>query len=546
MSRIHLARHGTPFATALFLTAIGCVGSIEDPGAGPNGASAAPTEPGASVCANSRPSAGPSPLRRLTRAEYDNTVRDLLGITTRPAQQFPRDEVTGGFDANSVAPVDKQQTEDYLAATETVVQAALARGADALLGCSASSRACVEAFVDRFGKRAFRRVVEPEVKKTLLDLYDTSAPMLGGAAAIELVLHAVLLSPHFLYHLETSAPVSGVAATNLSPYELASRLSYFVWQSMPDDALFAAADSGALADPAVLAAQVIRMLAHERARDALASFHGQWLGLDGAETLEAQHKDSKDWSPALATAMRRETSTFVSHVIREGDGRLETLLGGAFTFVDPLVARVYGLPAPPPGKTVRVELDPARRAGLLSQPSFLASHAHAAETSWVLRGQFVREHLLCELLPPPPPDVDGNQPNDPNRLTNAKCMGCHQLMDPIGVGFDNYDALGRWRDRDSASRPITGEGEITGTGELAGKFRGARELSTRLASSYQARACVATHWYRYAVRRDETADDRCSIDGAMRRFVDTGQNIRELIVAIALSDGFRHRQGGAQ
>jgi hypothetical protein len=527
---------------AIGLSAGACVGSI----GGDDTAEGDTAEDDAALCvAGQGPDAGVAPLRRLTRLEYNNTVRDLLGDTTHPADAFLSDEVVAGFSANAVAAVDKGQLEDYFLAAEDIAARAISERLDTITSCDPADASCMHGAIADLGRRAFRRPLTPELEDSLTGLYDGALADYGGTGAFELVLQAILLSPHFLYHVELSLPDEGQEVVALDAYELASRLSYMIWASLPDDELFDAAEAGDLLTEAGLEEQARRLLADDRAKDAIGSFHHQWLQLDSHGPLEGLHKDVEvypSWSPALAASMRAETETFTDHVIRQDDASLKTLLTAGYSFVDGPLAELYGVSAPADGMS-KVEL-PDERSGVLTHASVLSSQAHAASVSWVLRGKFVREQLLCEELAAPPPDVDANAANDPDRLTNPTCAPCHQMMDPIGFGFDGFDGVGRSRDVDDDGEPVSTEGEIIAGAdtEVSGGFDGVRGLAEQLSASEQVQRCYATQWYRYATRRAVGEHDACSAERVTQQFAETG-DIRELIVAVVMSDGFRYRRG---
>lgn len=485
------------------------------------------------------PSVGGSKLRRLTRFEYDNTIRDLLGDDARLAETtFSPDEVVGGYASNSVAPISATQLDQYAAAAETLAEAFVQGGVEAWVDCALPDSACVTGFVTDFGRRAFRRPLLPEEVADYVALYESGKSEWDAPTGVQLVVHAMLMSPNFLYHVEVLPPGAGETdVTELSAHELASRLSYFVWASAPDDELLDAADTGELLTPAGLEAQVRRMLDDDRAADAIASFHEQWMHLGTIGDLVKDAELFPQWSPELAASMRAETLGFADEVIRRGDGSLKTLMTAAWSMGDAQVAAIYGVDAPtePFGK---IDLPPTERAGILTQPGFLATNAHAAETSWVYRGKFVRENLLCQPLPAPPPGVEVNDPLDAGRLENPECNGCHLLMDPIGIGFDGYDALGVY----AGDGP---GGEVIGVDEI-GQFDSAVELAAALAESEMVHDCVATQWFRFASRRAEASADACAVDAIQEAFAASGQDVRELVVALALSDSFRYRTSAAQ
>ncbi len=470
----------------------------------------------------------PTQMRRLTRLEYDNTVRDLLGDTTQPARQFFPDERVAGFAANAVAPLTTSQLDEFVAAAETLAANAVEQRWDEVVGCDPGA-ACADAFITRFGRRAFRRPLTEAQHSHYRALFDDASAQWGPTEAISLVLQAMLLSPNFLYHVE---PGSEPGVAPLSAFPLASRLSYFVWASMPDDALLDAAEAGDLDETAGIEDQLRRMLEDDRASDSIASFHRQWLG---TQSLADKVKDADlfpQWSPQLAASMEQETLRFADEVIRRGDATLHTLLTASWTVADARLAQLYGVDAPAEGFAV-VQLPAEQRAGLLTHASFLTSSAHAAENSWVFRGKFVREQMLCDDIPSPPAGVEINEANDPDRLENEECGYCHILMDPIGQGFDAYDPVGAF---DPA---IDGAGEVVGSADL-GEFDGAADLARSLAQSPAVDDCVAEHWFHYAARRASTDADACTLEHIQARFAESGGDIRELMVAIAVSDAFVH------
>jgi hypothetical protein len=315
-----------------------------------------------------------------------------------------------------------------------------------------------------------------------------------------------------------------------------------------------AAAGGGLADTAAVRAQVERMLGDARARDAIATFHTQWLDLGKLATLGKDTKAFPQFTPAMRDAMQAETVAFVDDVLRKGDGRLETLLTAPYSILDGPLFDLYGV-ARPAGTTgpVRVDLDPARRAGLLTQASFLATHAHENQTSPVARGVAVIRNVLCVALPDPPPNVDNAPPDPaPGSTTRerfavhesvASCAVCHKSIDGIGMGFEAYDALGAWRATDGG-RAVDATGTILSAPEVNGPFDGAVALAQKLAGTQQVRECVARQWFRFALGRMEGASDGCSLKGALDAFETSHHDVRQLLAAIATSDAFRYRKAG--
>jgi hypothetical protein len=329
----------------------------------------------------------------------------------------------------------------------------------------------------------------------------------------------------------------------LEPYELASRLSFFFWQSIPDDELLEAAADGSLATPAGIETQARRMVASERAQNTIESFHHQWLELSHLDDLVKDDEVYPDWNPELAKKLEHETMVFVQHIFESGRPATE-LLTANYTFADETLASFYDVDPPTdPGEDGwgRVSL-PTERRGLLTQGSFLSSRAHATDTSWVLRGLFVRQNLLCQTIPAPPPGVDQAAANDPNRLKDPACKSCHLLMDPIGFGFEGYGAVGEVRTETPDGEPVDPQGElVNGSEEI--QFDSPVELAEALASGDGLGDCMATQWFRFLSRRFETKDDDCAIEDVQTQFRESGYDLRELLVAYAASDVFRYRRG---
>jgi hypothetical protein len=541
-------RYGAVLALLAPLGGTACGGAKS----GDSGTSGPGPTPGA-LCTTTDPS--PSPLRRLTRLEYNNTVRDLLGVDMAPADKFPPDEIAGGFSNNaSVLAVSPLLAELYMDAAEALSAEAV-KNLPALLPCdpaAAGEDACARQFVQRFGRRAYRRPLAAAETDLLLRAYAAGRAEGTFAAGIELVIQTALQSPSFLYRFELGAsPRPGEKLVRLSQHELATRLSYFLWGTMPDDGLAAAADAGQLATLDQLATRARAMLADGRARRAVGEFYRQWLGLGALETVIKDPVVHPDFNAELRAAMRAETQAFVEHVIWSADHRLATLLTAPIGFVNAPLARVYGLSTPAGAATEMVALPMAERAGVLTQPGVLAVHALPNQSSPVSRGKFVREQLLCQQISPPPPNLNVTPPEvDPTRSTRERfaqhtadpaCSVCHRVMDPIGFGFEAYDAIGRFRTSDGG-RAIDDAGEIVASRDADGAFRGARELAERLSTSAEVRDCVATQWFRYAFGRYDGAGDTCSLAPLRQEFTRTGGDLEELLVTLTQTEAFLTRR----
>ncbi len=498
------------------------------------------------------PDVGATALRRLTATQYRNTIRDLFGLSDDYTIAFAPDERIGPFKSNSLAPVGELQVEQYMGAAEAVASDAVG-SLSTLLPCDASGGdACAQQFIEEIAPRIYRRPLTNAEIDGLVAVYQDGKAEGDFANGIRVVLAAMLQSPYFLYHVEFGVEEGDGAVVVLDDYEVASRLSFFLWNTMPDDALFAAAEAGELSDDEGLAAQVDRMLADPKALDAIGSFHQQWLGVDELELVEKDGTAYPQFSAALAEAMKRETAEFANGVILDGDAKLETLLTGSFTYTsDPDLLALYGATLPAgyqPGD--RIELDPTQRAGLLTQAGVMARHAHANQTSPVHRGVLVRTNFLCQTLPPPPPEVDNAPPDpDPNATTRERfaqhtsdpaCAGCHVLIDPLGFGLENYDAVGAYRTMEG-DLAVDASGEVVAA-DVTGKFDGGVELAAILAQSDDVRECVAEQWFRFAFARTATDRDDCSMEQIVTAFAEADYDVRVLLRGIALSDAFRHRR----
>jgi hypothetical protein len=522
-----------------------------NPGLTPSGGGPGVTPEGDKGLDCTKPQVAGAPLRRLTREQYDNAIRDLLGIEGHPSLALSADEKLAAFFSNSISPVSRLSVEQYRDAAEDLATQAVEQQLDQLVGCAGAEQnaACAEAFVQSFGRRAFRRRLSAEEAERYRGLFAANQAR-GFGEGIRVVLETLLQSPNFVYHLELTPAPSGVGVTPLAGYEVASRLSFALWNTLPDAELLDAADAGKLDTRDGVRAQAERLLQSDRAKDALASFHLQWLGLDSLADVGKDAELFPQFTDALKGSMRAEAVDFADFVIRRGDGRLQTLLSAPFTVASSDVLNLYGATAAAEADGT-VQLDPAQRAGLLTQAGYLAAHAHANQTSPVHRGLSVRKNLLCTDLPDPPMNVNNTPPEpDPTATTrqrfeqhrdDASCAGCHQLLDPIGVGFENYDAIGRFRTTENGLA-IDPAGELVSAGTSSGTFVGAVELAKRLSTSPEVRACVQKQWFRFSLGRFEGAEDACTLQTLNDDFAAADFDVKKLLLSLVTSDAFRYRK----
>jgi hypothetical protein len=497
--------------------------------------------------------AGPQPLRRLTRREYDNTVRDLLGTRARPAEQFPSD-ADESFLFKRAGAVSTLDATMLRAAAESLAGDAVKNLKD-LLPCdpAGNESACAQQFVEQFGLRAYRRPLAAAEVQRLTALYATgrSAFKLGFAEAVGLVIETMLQSPHFLYHHQesTGAVAREGGLVRLGSYEVASRLSYFLWGTMPDKELFAAAAGNKLSTATEVEAMARRMLADPKAKEMFEAYYEDWLHLDALKELPKDAKLYPRFNDALKDAMAAETRSFVRDVLGEGDARVASLLTSTNGFVNEALNVVYKLDPAPKGSTLqKANLDPAQRRGLLTQATFLALSGASDGSHPVKRGVEIWERVLCRALPPPPQDVPPARSASTGGTTRERFAehgrqecgrACHDLFDGLGFAFEHYDGIGAYRTTDNG-KPV----DATGTAQIDGQtrsFKDAVDLVGHLAASRDVAECMATGWTRFALGRNETADDQGSLKHAVAALDRSQGSLRELMVAIATSRSFRFR-----
>ncbi|HVZ73405.1 MAG TPA: DUF1592 domain-containing protein [Polyangia bacterium] len=549
---------------ALATTAASCTGSIAGPSASSNGGNATgaggTSASGGStgtvpVTPGDPNAAGPMPMRRLTNREYNDTVRDLLGDTSQPANQFPTDRDTT-FLFRRAGDLAVQDATLLRTAAETLATNAKANVVmGKLLPCDPSAAgedACAAQFISTFGLRAFRRPVAKDEATRLQALYTTARTTLGlaFADAVTVLIEAMLQSPQFLYHWE-AAPADALihegSVVRLSSYQIASRLSYFIWGSMPDDELLADAGAGKLDTAAGVQTAARRLLMDPKAKSTVSSFVSDWLELDGLPARTKSATAYPVYTPAVEQAMLDETSAFVQNVVFGGDGRLATLLGAPYSYINSTLAPVYGATASGTGVT-KTDLPSTQRAGLLTQGSFLALTGNADGSNPVRRGKAIYTKFQCHSLPPPPANVPPPMPASAGGTTRQRftihdqndcAKGCHTVMDPIGFAFENYDGIGQYRMIDNGL-PVDATGKITLDG-VSHDFDGAVSLVGLLATSAEVRSCFAATWARYALLRDDTDADAASLQAAATAFAGDAATVQDLMVAVSTMRSFRYR-----
>jgi hypothetical protein len=483
-------------------------------------------------------------VRRLTRFEYDNTIRDLTGLDLRPASRWLTEAGDTGFDNDAATQkVTVPQADQFMGAAEEVAGRVVDSLPSQLACAAAGDRACGMAFVEGFARRAYRRPLHEPDRALLARVLDAGIALGGFKEGVRLALETILQSADFMYRYE--AADTG-ATGRLSDHALASRLSYFLWGSMPDEALVQAAEAGKLRTTAEVAAHARRMLADPRARAAVAHAYRQWLNLEQVDSAMRDPRKFPGFTGDVARALRGGTEAFLTHVTLEAPGgTLGELLGARYAFVNQATAPIYGLAGVTGTDLRRVEIVAGNRSGLVTDAGLLAGLASYDHTSVVGRGVFVRQQLLCQTLVAAPDDVPDLPALPPDLTTrelftqhraNPACSGCHALIDPIGLGFESYDALGRFRTEENG-KPIDASGELRATRDIDGAFQGALELAARLAGSAEVRSCVARQWFRYAFARADIAADACALEELAAR-LSAGASLRELLVTVTQLPAF--------
>ncbi|MEM7675441.1 MAG: DUF1592 domain-containing protein [Myxococcota bacterium] len=490
-----------------------------------------------------------APLRRLTSAQYQNVVRNVLGANIVLPARLEPDIRSSGLIAIGAARTTLSEwgLERYENAALDLAEQALAPDARSrLVSCRPQGNVdddCARDFITTVGRRLWRRPPTDIETALWVSVARDAATSLGDFyGGLQFALAGLLQSPSFLYRFERSSE------DDVDPWVLASRLSFLLWNSGPDDQLLDAAASGALLTREGLHGQVNRMIDAPQARVGVRAFFTDLFELDRLDELEKDPQLFVHFDAELGPAARTQTLLDIERLIFELGGDYRDLFVGSETFVDRRLAAIYGVPAPAREGFGLAEIPASSgRRGLLGQVSFLALHAHAVATSAVLRGRFVRQALLCEIIPPPPVNLNTALPEptpesptlrDRNKvhLESPNCSGCHSLMDPIGLGLENFDGIGRWRSLDNGA-------EIDASGELDGQaFEDAWTLAEQVRTHPMLPRCLVSNLYRYALGREATAEAIPLIDGLTARFEASGYRFTSLLVDLATSRGFRGRE----
>jgi hypothetical protein len=503
---------------------------------------------------------------RLSYAEYDRALHDLLGLPVDESANFPAEESTLGpyvgyaelrVGERLLAELDRSAT----ALAEKVVASSDAFAS--VVGCEPTAAGCRDQFIDSFGLRAFRRPLDSAEQTRYRAIFDKGAELVASGNAfkdgVQVTLQAMLQSPKLLYRIEAGDGTTDASGTRLTGFEVATRLSFMLAGTTPDAQLLSAARDGSLSAPDGIAREARRLVTGSGFDERVLSFHERWMQLDELASLTKDAATYPNFSPELVSSMRSEALRFVKAVTLEGNGAVSALLSSRFGFVDQGLAKLYGLTGNYGTDLVRVEHTPeSGRLGLFTQGAFLAGHSSSSSgTSPILRGVFLLRRVACATIPDPPPGAAMQQPAT-QPATEIKttrdyftwktslpaCAGCHTQINPTGFAFEHFDGLGQWR-ADEKGAPLDTSGTLRlGSNELT--FNDASGLLQAMASEPTVQACYAKNWLQFAYGRREDAADSRALGLAAQRLQAGDFSIRDLAVALTERPAFNHLPGKAQ
>ena len=493
----------------------------------------------------------PAATARLTQAQYAHVIADVFGDDIVVPGPLEPDVALDGLWAIGAArtTISPRGVELYEAAAYAIAEQVLGDPARRrrVLACEPGPQdtACLGQVIAKLGRRLWRRpLTESELSGLVALALDAENTLGDPRQGLTFALAALLQSPWFLLRPVTPDMAPAGEAVVLDGWAWANRVAFFLWDSGPDEGLLAAAEAGALDLPASRAAWVTHLLDDPRARRGMRAFFNDYLKLRELDGLFKDPQVFTRYTPELGPMAREETLATLEHLVFDAQADYRAAFTGHTTFLNRKLAAIYGVPAPAAAGFARTEL-PADgpRAGLLGQASILAQNAHPVSSSATLRGRFIRETLLCGVIPPPPADVDTSLP-EPNadlptlrdrvaiHMTGPSCAGCHQIMDPIGLGLENFDGIGRYRTLENGAL-------IDASGVLDGQaFEDALALGEAVAAHPQLAPCLTRKLYSYAVGHAPTAGEAGELARLEATFEQKGYQIKALLAAIALSPGF--------
>lgn len=489
---------------------------------------------------------------KLTPAQISRTVATMIpgssdaGLSL--AATLPTDDAGFSNDADALA-MTEPHVFDLLRFANTMADEVVA-DPGAVQPCLGQERdaECVASFVERFATQGFRRPPTAEELDDLLVLYEGEQAVRGPDSALYQVVRAVFMSPAFLYRTEIGQATDEPGVFTLTAHERASALSYLLIDGPPDAELLAAAEASELDDPDGLARQVDRLLASPQTSRGIVKLLQEHLHSAKLSQLTKDTEAVPEFDASLAEAFAAENRDFLEYVLWQDDGRWQSVLTAPYTVIDDTLAALYGIPGPG-DQPQRVDLPPDQRAGIMTQPGMMAQLSRVNTTDPVHRGRFVREVLLCQPIPAPPPEVDAIPPSDDTKTKREQlavhredptCATCHDLLDPPGLAFENYDLVGRFREQDNGL-PIDPSGELDDSGDTS--FADAVEMMDVIAREPEAHACLVDAVHRYVSGHAVQSADRCAIEAAEERFAEHDGRVLQLVSDIVTTDRFVLRSG---
>lgn len=493
--------------------------------------------------------ASESVARRLSRSELDNTLGTLLGDDTAPARQFLSEDEFSPYDNDyTLQTASRALIESLNVLAKDVAERAVANEdfKANVLPCTPNTpddAECFRAIAENLLMRGFRREVESDEVDPYMALLDYATEQVPGRSidfytSVGLLIQSVVQDPEFLYRIEVGTPTNVAGIQQLNDHEIASRMSYLLWGDMPDEQLFSEASAGNLSDTGARRALAGRMLESDKSRQQLKRFHAMWLGYraipHGAE---------------LTNAFAAETNALLDRVLFDEPQSYLNLFTYPETYVDEFLADHYGLPSPSGGSDW-VAYGDSGRAGLLSHGSVLSAFSKFSDTSPTQRGILVRTRLMCDEVPPPPPDINTDEPPsdmDANckidryveHRTNGACAACHAALDPIGFGLENYDMAGRWRDHDDGAEECSIDGQ--GSVDPLGSFSGPAELAQLLVDAGEIDDCLVRQYLAFALGRPLEGAESELVASLRERFRQSDHSLPSVLEDYVASEAFALR-----
>ncbi|HXI57643.1 MAG TPA: DUF1592 domain-containing protein [Polyangia bacterium] len=553
------ARHtGHLFATALVCSVLACSGQVGEPGQPINpGAGGNGNGSGGGNGGGNQPGVDPGTktLHRLNSAEYNATVADVLGTKMQPANSSWLGAEVEGFDNIAVVlDLDDAQYKRYFDTAEMIAEDVFANAnlKAKVVTCATEDATCVQSIISAAGRRLFRRPMTSDEVGTYNKVY-TAARGLGEnhEGGIKQVMRALLSSSEFLYRIEFDPNPASPTKHPVAPFELASRLSYFLWSSAPDDALLDAAADGSLTQDDKLRATVVRMLADPvKSRRFVENFAGQWLGARKLPEHPADATLFPQWSSDLASSLTQEMYLYFNEFL-QGNRPWVDFMTADINYVDANVAKLYGVPAGSAPGFQQMEIKTDKRVGFTGLGGFLALSSLGDRTSPTLRGKWILRNLLCSSPPDPPPGVAGLAASglDPTKNVrvaleehrkNPSCAACHSLFDPMGLSLEQFDAIGKFRTTYTDGSTIDPSAELDGV-----KFSGLEGLADVVSKNTRFSECISEVLFKYGLGRTIDDTDRPYLNQIQTEWKKGAPTLHNLVQSLVLAETFRYRHGSA-